>query len=396
MDGATGIPAAPVRERLHLEPGDCREVMSRMAAAGEQFDACVTDPPYDLTSIVKRFGGANAAPAKFRKGGVFQRQSRGFMGKTWDGTGVAFDPETWQRVYDVLKPGAHLLAFGGTRTYHRMTCAIEDAGFEVRDCILYMFGTGFPKSHAVSVPGFEGYGTALKPSYEPCVLARKPLVGTVAENVEAFGTGSLNIDASRIESGGTHGSADNAGAGGGRHSADLNRKVFGRGLGGVVMPPHPAGRWPSNVIHDGSDEVMQAFSVYGESKSPPVGSMGGGSNSHAIFGDFAGKRHTNGHGDTGTPARFFYTSKAGSEDRADSKHPTVKPLDLLRYLIRLVTPPNGIVLDPFAGSGTTLHAAHQLGFRAVGIEREPEYQADIQRRIAKLLDPDQREFAWTP
>jgi len=143
------------------------------------------------------------------------------------------------------------------------------------------------------------------------------------------------------------------------------------------------GRWPINVIHDGSEEVLGAFPDVG--KSPPVGSMGGGSNSHSIYGDFAGVRHENGYGDSGSAARFFYTAKADSDDRIGSKHPTVKPVDLMRYLCRLVTPPGGTVLDPFAGTGTTGEAAWLEGFQAVLIEREAEYMADIERRMALCL-----------
>ena len=373
---------------MRLERGDCRSVMFDMAVMGEQFDACVTDPPYDLTSVVKRFGGASAAPAKHGTDGLFARQSRGFMGKQWDGTGVAFDPATWRAVYDVLKPGAYLLAFGGSRTYHRMACAIEDAGFEVRDCIMWLYGTGYPKSHSVNkgidaklgaeraeAAAYAGWGTALKPAHEPIVVARKPLIGTVAENVLAHGTGGLNIGACRIP------------------SADGDAPVkWDTPRGGIwttdsaatgTLVENMAGRWPANVIHDGSDEVLEAFAAYGERPGQIAKSrVDGSAQGNSVYGamNHGGPVHTP-RGDTGTAARFFYSAKASKADRAGSSHPTVKPQALMRYLARLVTPPGGTVLDPFAGSGSTLAAAHAEGFDAVGIEREPEYQADIQRRI---------------
>lgn len=343
--------------------------MLELAASGTLFDAMVTDPPYDLVSVVKRFGGANAAPAKHGTNGLFARQSRGFMGKEWDGTGVAFSPDTWRLAYDVLKPGAHLLAFGGSRTYHRMAVAIEDAGFEIRDCIMWLYGTGFPKSHNLD-GAWDGWGTALKPAFEPIIVARKPLDGTVAANVLAHGTGALNIDASRI-------AAPEGKTTGGR----------GRSDGAVGRQPSTgydaaAGRWPANVIHDGSDEVLEAFAAYGESKSSDRPRHNGAFKSVAKGQETA--RTSHGHADTGTAARFFYSAKASAADRANSKHPTVKPLALMRYLVTLVTPPGGTVLDPFSGSGTTLQAAAECGFNAVGIERDPEYQADILRRIARL------------
>lgn len=432
--------------KLRLESGDCRDVMLDLAVSGETFDACVTDPPYDLTSVVKRFGGENAAPAQRGTDGLFARASRGFMGKTWDGTGVAFDPATWRAVYDVLKPGAHLLAFGGTRTFHRMAVAIEDAGFEIRDTMMWMYGTGFPKSHDVSKgidkvagavrsevvgsklgrPGmskdgsnqrngfddafggdahggmssdilapatpeaaaWSGWGTALKPAWEPIIVARKPLIGTVAANVLAHGTGALNIDACRVSMSGTD-AADIAARIGGFNNT---QSIGGDGcLGGGKTMDRAAnydaskGRWPANVLHDGSDEVEAAFAVYGERK----GFSGGGrreglARDGVTFNAIGNGGEVRYHGDSGTAARFFYSAKAGKNDRAGSKHPTVKPIALMRYLCRLVTPPGGTVLDPFGGSGSTLQAAAEEGFSATMIEREPEYQADILRRIAAL------------
>ena len=351
------------------------------------------------------------------------------MQRTWDGGDVALRSATWRLAHDVLRPGAHLLAFGGSRTFHRMACAIEDAGFEIRDCIMWMYGTGFPKSHDVSkgidkalgaergvigqhrtnkadsggqtyaalgefrqsafvditapatpeAADWQGWGTALKPAFEPIIVARKPLGGTVAANVLAHGTGALNIDACRIPSS-TADLEEMAGRSGSRvmgGTLDYGMKPQG------MWAPDTAGRWPANVIHDGSDEVLEAFAAYGERPARDGFTKGSNRGSGSVgftltTGESAQRR------DTGTAARFFYSAKATAADRADSKHPTVKPLALMRYLVTLVTPPGGTVLDPFSGSGTTLQAAAECGFNAVGIERDPEYQADILRRIARL------------
>jgi site-specific DNA-methyltransferase (adenine-specific) len=393
--------------RWTLEPGDCRDVLLELAAGGAQFDSCVTDPPYHLTSVVKRFGKAGAAPAKHGTDGLYARQSRGFMGKEWDGGDVAFDPETWRLVGGVLKPGGHVLAFGGSRTFHRMAVAIEDAGFEIRDCVMWVYGTGFPKSHDVSkgidkaagaernpetpdepatpeAAQWQGWGTALKPSFEPVIVARKPLIGTVAENVLAHGTGALNIDGCRI--------ALTAEADPSRmQNQQSNRVTWEGGAASGFKADHAQplfnqdGRWPANLIHDGSPEVLAAFGAYGErGAAAPVR---GDEPSDASTGQVTGRRARVAgafHADTGTAARFFYSAKASKADRFESKHPTIKPIDLIRYLTRLVTPPGGHVLDPFAGSGTLIPAAHAEGFSATVIEMDPEYQGDIRRRIAAL------------
>jgi site-specific DNA-methyltransferase (adenine-specific) len=358
--------------RAILEPGDCRDVLLELAAAGESFHACITDPPYHLTSIVKRFGGENAAPAQFGSDGAFARASRGFMGKTWDGGGVAFDPSTWRAVFDVLRPGAHLLAFGGTRTFHRMAVAIEDAGFEIRDTVMWLYATGFPKSHNVAKTAgaaWSGWGTALKPAWEPIIVARRPLAGTVAANVLAHGTGALNIGASRIAL--PDGDSLHDGLRGDYERLDTGTVDSQWGFKRVDRAPG-LGRWPANVTHDGSDEVIEAFAAYA--------ARGGAGSAQGDEPRARARRVA--RTDTATAARFFYSAKATIADRGGSRHPTVKPLALLRYLCRMVTPPGGRVLDPFAGSGTTLQGAVECGFDATGIERDPEYQADIRRRLA--------------
>lgn len=374
---------------VQVHHGDCLDVLRAMAERGETVHACVTDPPYHLTSIVKRFGSDTAAPVRVPKGGTgaYARASRGFMGKRWDGGDVAFRAETWAAVADVLPPGGHLVVCGGTRTHHRVWCAVEDAGFEVRDTIAWLYGSGFPKSHNLDGER-EGWGTALKPALEPILLARKPLAGTVAANVLAHRTGALNVDGCRVPV------AEGDGSGSWRN---------GRSAGSCWSPgrknggPEPEGRqnelgrWPANVVHDGSPDVLQAFAAFGEApgqQAPVRPNSGTGQKTKGILGTFATNSDCSPRNDTGTAARFFYCAKATAADRAGSKHPTVKPIALMRWLVRLVTPPGGIVLDPFAGSGTTGEAALREGFRAVLIEREAEYVADINRRLARMRGGD--------
>ncbi len=381
--------------------GDSRDVLRELGDAS--IDSVVTDPPYALVSIVKCFGGTKAAPAKDRDG-LYRRASAGFMGQQWDNGETAFDPAFWREVLRVLKPGGHVLAFSGTRTYHRLACAIEDAGFEIRDMLGWLYGSGFPKSHDVSkgiikaMPArrddaaiWAGWGTALKPAQEPVVLARKPLAGTVAENVLAYGVGALNIDGCRIH-------ADDALGG----EYTIKRWKSGADLirtGGGWKPDGEAesfrgnakpGRWPANIIHDGSDEVLNFFAGT-EEKSRPGGRSAGGDDYKAGATDRVYRGGWSGYSrsviernfdDAGSAARFFYTAKADAEDRWGSKHPTVKPVDLMAYMIRLVTPPGGLVLDPFAGSGTTGVAALREGCSALLIEREAAFVADIRERLA--------------
>lgn len=448
-------------ERFNLFEGNCLEVMATMAE--NSIDSIVTDPPYEL----------------------------GFMGKSWDSSGVAFNIEVWQEALRVLKPGGHLLAFSGSRTYHRMAVAIEDAGFEIRDQIMWIYGSGFPKSHNISkqldkmagvkgevigektgkgyssqqeknlAHGFreykdglpyehadlneyalasdeakqwDGWGTALKPAHEPIVVARKPLIGTVANNVLTFGTGGLNIDGARV----AHLSeADRA-------SATPQGKVTSNKMGGaapdiendgrveVERPDTSLGRWPANVIHDGSDEVVELFP---DSKGGAYPAKRG----QAINTAFASGQETEGGframGDSGSAARFFYCAKASKKDRNDgldgfeeiqtlggggltaeikedgsyetasaggkygsvkaksqNHHPTVKPTSLMQYLVRLVTPPNGIVLDPFLGSGSTGKAAMYEGFNFIGIELTPEYLPIAKARIEFALQNKELEL----
>jgi site-specific DNA-methyltransferase (adenine-specific) len=380
---------------LHL--GDCLEVLRGMPA--DSIDSIVTDPPYGLS----------------------------FMGKKWD-----YDvpsTEIWTECLRVLKPGGHLLAFAGTRTQHRMAVRIEDAGFEIRDMIAWVYGSGFPKSHN----GPWG-GTALKPALEPITVARKPLIGTVAQNTLEYGTGALNIDGCRIEA---EPMPANTGGGGLPRRSDCEH----RGPG-VVTQPHALGRWPANIIHDGSDEVLEAFpdapGQQGDLKEtgryrPSSGRLGdmepprahlardkrSGSTSFAIQ---AGARR-----EATSAARFFYCAKTTKVDRNDgcedlpqrqgglvsdtsgqhitrrdegyappaqgNNHPTVKPTDLMAYLLRLVTPADGTALDPFMGSGSTGKAAMLEGFNFIGIEQDAAYMAIATVRIAHAEAKSQMQQA---
>lgn len=488
-----------------IKQGNSLLVLPTMDA--DVFDSCVTDPPYEL----------------------------GFMGKSWDSTGIAYDVNLWRAVYRVLKPGAYLLAFGGTRTYHRMACAIEDAGFEIRDQIQWLYGSGFPKSLDVSkaidkmrvedveptraicrsirqamddsglkskdlvsyfdnchprlidhwaardtdsqpslptlkqweilktilplgdeldtevfrlndrkgthgdiwnnaeivgeydgVPGglggerftvidkniraatdaakqWDGWGTALKPANEPICLARKPLEKglTVAQNVLKWGTGAINIDGCRVEGivpQTVQGKSDSKYGGGKGFAPD----------GYQLSNPSDLGRWPANIIHDGSDEVLAGFP---ETTTGDLNSAGGS----AMFDGLNGRQNIDHSGSTGSAARFFYCAKASGADRnqglngfeaqfaptmgdgiggkehnpetatkKQNHHPTVKPVDLMQYLCRLVTPPDGLILDPFLGSGSTMKAALIERFRCVGIEMNPEYAKIAQGRLNEL------------
>lgn len=370
---------------LHL--GDCLEAMRAMA--DNSVDSIVTDPPYGLS----------------------------FMGKRWDCEvpGV----QIWVECLRVLKPGGHLLAFAGTRTQHRMAVRIEDAGFEIRDMIAWVYGSGFPKSRNVGkdVQRMAGWGTALKPSLEPITVARKPLIGTVAENVLAHGTGAINIDACRVAPTGERlGGGDESGMaskpeGWARpwmenpdHVAAHNAKVTAN-----VDKASQLGRWPANLVHDGSDEVLAAF----PDAPGQQGDLKGHSKdrkSKGIFGDMAAARDAIARSDSGSAARFFYCAKTSRADRHEGLddpgpqfeqgntlrkvamtatkgniHPTVKPTDLMAYLLRLVTPAGGTALDPFMGSGSTGKAAMREGFNFIGCEMDEAYMAIARARIEHEL-----------
>ena len=394
--------------------GDCLVVLPTLDA--DSFDACVTDPPYHFGSIVKRFAKTGGGDRPESRVGVYNRHARGFVGKQWDGGDIAFQPETWAAVLRVLKPGAHLLAFGGTKGFHRMACAIEDAGFEVRDTIMWLYGSGFPKSHNQHGE-WEGWGTALKPAYEPIMLARKPLIGTVAANLEVHRTGAINIDGCRVATEDTIVATRNTALG------LMNDDGWQSRPG--IYKQKTGGRWPANVIHDGSDDVLAAFPD-APGRMAAASSSSDSRKTQNVYGDMkrgsdAGEPRDLG----GSAARFFYCAKASKKAREEgcdglplrqggirsetsgqhitrrdggdpglvrNNHPTVKPTELMRYLCRLVTPPSGRIIDPFAGSGSTGKAAKLEGFRFTGIEREEEYIAIARKRLGLPAASDTSDY----
>lgn len=341
---------------------DARDLIARLP--NDFLDSCVTDGPYEL----------------------------GFMGKAWDSTGIVFDVSFWREVLRVLKPGAHLLSFGGTRTWHRMVCAVEDAGFEIRDSLHWFYGSGFPKSKTAASGMPDGQGTALKPGHEPIVMARKPLIGTLAENIAKYGTGGIQIDACRLAT--------------------------------TDDPVKAHGRWPANVLLDEcaaaeldeqSGECGSSLKRdYADQKSRGASSVYAANNTTRTVTTYA---------DSGGASRFFYVAKpsrkerdlgcehlmpksggeatdreegsagvrnpragAGRNGNVRNYHPTVKPVRLLRYLVRLVTPRGGTVFDPFVGSGTTGVAAVCEGAEFLGSEMTAEYGPIISGRLTAALD----------
>lgn len=414
-------------EKIQLWHGDCVDVMKTFPA--ESIDSVVCDPPYGLEFMGKdwdKIGDVRqptdtnypvSESGPHRRAKVRHSAAPSYGNST---NGMQDWHELWAReALRILKPGGYLLAFGGSRTYHRLACAIEDAGFEIRDQIMWIYGSGFPKSLNVSKAfdksagvefraepasgvGFmkpdsddwnvtknkltrigdqtdlarqwDGWGTALKPAHEPIVIARKPLIGTVARNVEKYGTGALNIDGCRVE-----------------HDEECRpmksqlggNKVYGQsGRYEPTTELKESGRWPANVIHDGSDEVVELFPQQKSGTLTPDMDVkestgwSGGSKADRVKSVFKAN--------SGSAARFFYCAKAAKKERGESnKHPTVKPLTLMKYLVRLVTPLGGIVLDPFTGSGTTLLAAADEGFHVIGIEQSEEYCNIALDRIAE-------------
>ena len=418
--------------------GDCLQQLQKLAS--NSVDSIVTDPPYGLA----------------------------FMGKTWDADVPGED--VWRECLRVLKPGGHLLSFGGTRTYHRMVYAIERAGFEIRDMISWVYGTGFPKSQNIGKAIYkkqgnprktirktnrtaksegiygafegnntetagqrdgEGWGTALKPAHEPICLARKPIAeSSIVNNFLLYKTGGLNIDACRISTqenlnGGSYGNTNRA----------EDTFFTGKKPGGGGEFQQPDGRFPANLIHDGSTEVTRLF---------PHSVSSGGKGEKSVqgagqyFENYKGAQkekrpgaNIGGLGDSGSAARFFYCAKASRWERElglgklydkdpgvyaqdewsrqnmggtpknnrqkiKNNHPTVKPIKLMRYLVRLITPPGGICLDPFIGSGTTAIACKLEGFKYLGIEREPEYIKIATARIAASDNLQATETGHTP
>ena len=284
---------------------DCIEHLKTVE--DNHFDSVVTDPPYHLTSIAKRF--TNSTEAKYGKDGSFQRLSKGFVGHAWDGGDIAFTTDLWKEVYRTIKPGAVLLAFAATRNYHRMATAIEDSGFEIFDMINWIYGSGFPKRKNL-----------LKPAHEPIVMARKGVNKPL--NLDECRVGDFEQDTSKNR----------------RNTQE--EQIFKGGWKGDKGGEVVKGRWPANVIHDGLEEDW---------------------------------------------SKYFYCSKASKKEKDDTNHPTVKPIDLMRYLVKLVTPKDGLVLDPFAGTGTTGEACKLEGRNYYLIEKTKEYISDIEKRIDKVI-----------
>lgn len=372
---------------VKLYCGDNRVSLRRLIDEGVRVHSVVTDPPYGLTSIEKRFGREGAAAARTEgNDGSFGRLSAGFMGKVWDGTGIERDPEFWRLIWEILLPGGYCFAFSGSRTGHWQACAMEQAGFIMHPMHGWVFGSGFPKAHAAGVGGWEGwaYGTqAQKPALEPIYLGQKPFSEkTGAANLLKHGVGAVNIDGCRVPAATGDEPVSWVTPRGGiwKTDADADADLIVTGKG----------RHPANLILDGSPEVVALF-PNGKSGKPGVRRKD--HDTHSMSGRLGTTGETEvGYADEGSAARFFhqfppdtdpviYQSKAGKEDRAGSKHPTVKPVALMQYLIRHITPPGGTVLDPFAGSGTTAEAAKREGFDCILMEAEDEYVEFLRHRF---------------
>ena len=447
-------------------------------------DSIITDPPYGLTSITKRFGKENSAPNQFGTDGAFSRLTKGFMGKEWDGSGIEYNVEAWKKCFEVLKDGGYLLAFGGTRTYHRIACAIEDAGFEIRDTIMWLYGSGFPKSmniglaidkkngveskiigsaksgvssrayqsEATTTAGeyeikeaqneWNGWGTSLKPSYEPIIVARKPFKGTLIDNIIENGVGGINVDECRIPFETTSNPATNPLY---RKKAGYKVPAKGQQSNGAVSfsssknDVNEIGRFPANTIltydENDFDEVCGGFPI-----SKGASSQNNYSNGSIYRGQSLNESATKLNGfrewynDNGSACRYFYNAKASKKDRDEgldsfvetighskgngldrvceycgvsqltpelchcekkswvakpkkNSHPTVKPTSLMQYLVRLVTPDGGTILDPFNGSGSTGKAVmyenkeRNKNYKYIGIELTEEYLPISKARI---------------
>ena len=361
--------------------GDCIEQMQKLIDEGVQVESVVTDPPYEL----------------------------GFMGKSWDASGIAFDKKTWELAFQLLKPGGYLLAFSASRNYHRMAVAVEDAGFEIRDQIMWIYGSGFPKSlnigkavdkelgnkrtdlgsnpnqrlntpendiYEAGIRGkearitkgnteWEGWGTALKPAHEPIVMARKPLEGTVVDNVLEHGVGGINIDECRV--GLSEGDDPRLGGKGSWKTDKMAKDVYVGGYAGKETGSSELGRFPSNVMHGGLDEEWARF-FYCPKTAKSERNQG--------LVEFDDKQYSH-DGRKKSIENPYQRNKSISKN----SHPTVKPVELMKYLCRLVTPKGGTVLDPFMGSGSTGMAAKDEGFDFIGIEREKEYFEISEQRI---------------
>lgn len=388
--------------------GDCLEELDKLDE--NSIDAIVTDPPYGLTSITKRFGKEGSAPAKYGKDGSFARLAKGFMGKEWDGSGIEYNVEMWQKCLRVLKPGGYLLAFGGTRTYHRIACAIEDAGFEIRDCIMWLYGSGFPKSMNIGLAvdkkkgveskvigkgncgktamlgglrdeittngnyeikeaqnKWKGWGTALKPSYEPIIVARKPFKGSLVDNVIEYGVGGLNIDECRV------GNEERTQFSGRSQSKTTVYNSYNQDNAHYETVQ---GRFPANTILDTQEGEEWRRYFYCAKASKKDRDEGLEEFEKDITDDGRNKPIDNPY--------------LRGKTKRHNTHPTVKPTALMQYLIRLVAPKGATILDPFMGSGSTGKAVmyenkeRDMGYKFIGIEKNAEYCKIAEARIKNV------------
>ena len=471
-------------EHYKLYHGDMLDMLEVIKP--NSIDSIVTDPPYGLTSITKRCGKENSKPIQFGKDGAFSRLDRGFMGKEWDGSGIEYNIEAWKKCYEVLKPGGYLLAFGGTRTFHRIACAIEDAGFEIRDTIMWLYGSGFPKSMNIGLAldkkngveskvvgikehckkdfkennlyaqdeanknnkkcfgygteivkeaqnKWQGWGTALKPSFEPIIVARKPFKGSCVDNIIKNGVGGINIDECRVGNEEISYFPTNL--------EEAHGNKFGNG---AYMPKDTSkppithtGRFPANTIltydENDYDEVCGGFPIChkaGNKKNMQGKDYNASSYKMGVF-----EHNPDYYGDSGSASRYFYCAKASKKDRDEgldtfieekvndgrqtpidnafqrgetlrkNTHPTVKPTALMQYLVRLVTPNGGTILDPFNGSGSTGKAVmyenkeRDKQYKYIGIELTEEYLPIAKARIEyvcgkedKVIEQEQYDF----
>ena len=400
-----------------IHRGDCLEVLDSIPESS--LDACITDPPYHLTSIVKRFGKQGSAPAK---GDVYNRSARGFMGQEWDGGDIAFRPETWAKVLRVLKPGAYIAAFSGTQTYHRMACAMEDAGFECIDMVEWLYAQGFSKAGKTkkekAVADLNGKGRALKPAHEPLALMRKPREGTFLNNYAKYGTGYMDIEGMTVplEDGDSVPETVSGPFDWVPGSSKQGTKKIGK--------RYDAGRKPANVVHDGSPEILAEFPHTKSGKGDQDGLMHPKTESNIpSLGKYNLQENVPLIGDEGSAARFFFCakpSKAEKESGLDDLpvgmnpnriegaigsrcgmastlahgqntdrrniHPTVKPISLMRWLVRGLVPQGGTLIDPFLGSGTTAIAAILENRFWIGCEKDEHYANIAQARIEHWAD----------
>ena len=445
-----------MQSTVTLYPGDNRISLQRLIDDGVRVHSVVTDPPYGLVSVQKRFGKEGSAAARTEgNDGSFARLSGGFMGKAWDGTGIERDPDFWKLIYDILLPGGYVFAFSGSRTGHWQACAMETAGFIMHPMHGWVFGSGFPKAHNASkaidkhfgaerlvigqsergsgaqpnklnnhgrgdtgigyadgsgkvfditapatpeAAQWEGwaYGTQTqKPALEPIYLGQKPFSEkTGAANLLTHGVGAVNIDGCRVPVNPEADASQLRTMQRGQRTDDLNGQEWGMSKGGADAPQvvRAEGRHPANLILDGSPEVVAMFPDSKGQQGDLKGHDKKRQSPNGVFGEMGAAADHQARNDSGSAARFFhqfgpdtdplfYHPKAGKLDRAGSKHPTVKPIALMQYLIRHITPPGGIVLDPFAGSGTTAEAARREGFDVILMEAEQEYVDFLNQRF---------------